>query len=63
MRLVNDKTQPELVGIETEIDDVNEVDKIVQALNKDLIDSGFDQYQYNTVKRGNKIFIERLNGV
>ena len=60
MKLVNDKSNPQLVGIVTEVDDVNSTDKIVQSLNKDLIDSGFDQYQYQTVRRGNGIYIEKI---
>lgn len=60
MKLVNDKNNPELVGIITEADDVSDTMKMVDILNQDLIDSGFDQYQYQTVRRGNKIFIERV---
>lgn len=59
MKLVNDASDPELVGIITELDDVSETMKIVNSLNRDLIDSGFDQYQYQTVQRGDKIYIEK----
>ena len=59
MKLVNDANNPELVGIITELDDVSETMKIVNSLNKDLMDSGFDQYQYQTVQRGDKIYIEK----
>lgn len=59
MKLVNDKNNPELVGIITEADDVSDTMKMVDVLNQDLIDSGFDQYQYQTVRRGNKVYIER----
>ena len=63
MKLVNDKNNPELVGIITEADDVSDTMKMVDVLNQDLIDSGFDQYQYQTVRRGNKIFIERVEAL
>lgn len=63
MKLVNDKNNPELVGIITEADDVSDTMKMVDILNQDLIDSGFDQYQYQTVRRGNKIFIERVEAL
>ena len=63
MKLVNDKNNPELVGIITEADDVSDTMKMVDVLNQDLIDSGFDQYQYQTVLRGNKIFIERVEAL
>ena len=59
MKLVNDANNPELVGIITEVDDIESTMRIVNNLNQDLIDSGFDQYQYQTVRRGNKIYIER----
>lgn len=59
MKLVNDASNPELVGIITELDDVSETMKIVDSLNRDLVDSGFDQYQYQTVQRGDKIYIEK----
>ena len=59
MKLVNDANNPELVGIITEVDDVESTIRIVNNLNQDLVDSGFDQYQYQTVRRGNKIYIER----
>ena len=58
MKLVNDKNDPELVGIITEIDDIESTKRIVDNLNQDLKDSGFDQYQFQTVLRGNKIYIE-----
>ena len=63
MKLVNDTNSPELVGIVTEIDDLQTTDEIVQSLNRDLVDSGFDNYQYETVRRGNKIYIERIEAL
>jgi hypothetical protein len=59
MKLVNNTKDPELMGIITEVDDVESTIRIVNSLNQDLLDSGFDQYQYQTVRRGNKIYIER----
>ena len=38
MKLVSDNTEPELIGIVTDTDDVKVIDEIVQSLNKDLID-------------------------
>lgn len=63
MKLVNDTNSPELVGIVTEVDDLQTTDNIVQSLNRDLVDSGFDNYQYETVRRGNKIYIERIEAL
>ena len=31
----------------------------VATLNQDLIDSGFDQYQYVAVKKGQRVYIEK----
>jgi len=59
MRLVQDKDNPDLVGIIESSDDILVVKRMVENLNKDLIDSGFDQYQYKSVRRGNKLYIER----
>lgn len=62
MKLINDTQDPQLVGIiETEAD-VVETRKIVDNLNRDLFDSGFDQYHYGTVQRGNKLYVERIEG-
>ena len=60
MKLINDTSNPELVGIITEADDYESTMKIVESLNQDLIDSGFDEYKYKTVKRVQNIYIERV---
>jgi len=59
MRLMKDKNNPGLIGIIESPDDVTNVKKMIDNLNQDLIDSGFEQYQYEYIRRGNKIFIER----
>jgi len=59
MRLMKDKDNPGLIGIIESADDVTNVKKMIDNLNQDLIDSGFEQYQYEYIRRGNKIFIER----
>lgn len=59
MKLVQDKDNPDLVGIIESSDDILVVKRMVENLNKDLIDSGFDKYQYRSVRRGNKIYVER----
>ena len=41
-------------------DELKSINDIVNILNKDLVDSGFDRYQYKTIKRGKKVFIERV---
>lgn len=59
MRLMKDKDNPGLIGIIESPDDVTDVKRMIDNLNQDLIDSGFEQYQYEYIRRGNKIFIER----
>lgn len=60
MKLINDTNNPTLLGIMQTESDLIEVDRMVNKMNEDLMDSGFDQYQYQTVRRGNKIFVEMI---
>ena len=60
MKLVNDKDNPGLIGIIDSPKDITELQTMVNNLNKDLIDSGFDKYQYEFIRRGNKAYIERV---
>lgn len=61
MKLINDKDDPDLLGLIEYEDEFVDIAKIVENLNKDLIDSGFDQYQYKAEKRNKKAYI-RLVG-
>ena len=63
MRLITDKDDPDLLGIIEEKEDFVHVAKIVENMNKDLIDSGFEKYQYKAEKRGQKAYIRRVWGV
>jgi hypothetical protein len=59
---INSKKEPTLLGKMENIEDLFKVSKMVDNMNQDLIDSGFDQYQYITVQRGKKLYIERKEG-
>lgn len=59
MELVNDKDDPDLLGYIESNDDFFRVNQMVKNMNKDLIDSGFDQYQYETVLQGKKVYIKK----
>jgi|TARA_Y100000389_G_scaffold204806_1_gene259796 hypothetical protein len=59
MRPIEDKDNPSLVGIIESPEDVTNVKKMIDNLNQDLIDSGFEKYQYEYIRQGDKIFIER----
>lgn len=60
MKLINDTNDPTLLGIMQTESDLVEVDRMVSKMNEDLIDSGFDQYQYQTIRRGNKVYVEMI---
>ena len=60
MKLINDGTDPELVAL---LDDKHELATIegwVDHLNKDLVDSGYEQYSYKTEVRGKKAYIRKV---
>jgi hypothetical protein len=59
MKLINDTANPQLLGIVETDQDIIDTQKMVNALNRDLVDSGFDKYQYQAVRRGNKLYIEQ----
>jgi len=60
MRLVTDKDDPELVGYIEEDEDFQHIAKIVENINQDLIDSGFEKYQYKVETEGPKAYIRRV---
>lgn len=59
MKCVNDKKEPTLVGLIENPEDVKWVNKVVENLNQDLRDSGFDQYNFSVKKEGEKLYIEK----
>ena len=60
MLLINDKDDPDLVGVIETKEDFVHISKIVENMNQDLIDSGFEKYQYKAEKRGKKAYIRRV---
>lgn len=60
MKLINDKNDPDLLGIIEYEEDFVDIAKIVENMNKDLIDSGFEKYQYKAEKTGKKAYIRRI---
>jgi hypothetical protein len=61
MILVNDKNNPDLIGILDSAEEFSMIKNQVQKMNKDLIDSGFEQYQYKAVKKGKRAYITLMN--
>ena len=57
---VNKEKEPQLIGMfKADDPELQSVVKMVENLNKDLMDSGFDRYQYQVVRRGIKTYIEQ----
>ena len=57
MILITDKNDPDLVGILDTPDEFSTIRLQVEKMNQDLVDSGFDKYQYKAEKRGMKAYI------
>ena len=55
MKCINDEKEPTLVGLIENPEDVKWVNKVVENLNQDLRDSGFDQYNFSVKKEGEKL--------
>ena len=60
MKLIEDKDNPGLLGIIESPEDIKNCKRMVNNLNQDLIDSGFDKYQFEFIRRGDKAYIERV---
>lgn len=60
MKLIQDKNDPDLLALIEKPKEFKEIQIMVQNMNKDLIDSGFEQYQYKAEKRGNKAYIRLI---
>jgi hypothetical protein len=62
MAYVNDKKDPELIfKIDefSEMAEVRAIERMVETMNQELIDSGFDQYQFRVEYDQNKAYIRR----
>ena len=60
MQLITDKNDPDLLGILDSAEEYSMIRSQVEKMNQDLIDSGFDRYQYKAEKRGQKAYIRRV---
>jgi len=57
MKLINDKNEPDLLALIEKPIEFQEIQLMVNNMNQDLRDSGFEKYQYKAEKRGNKAYI------
>ena len=60
MKIINDEKNPSLLGVLEPGDRVDEYEKWVSNLNQDLIESGYNQYEYKVVKKKDKLYIDRM---
>ena len=58
MKLVNNKKNPDLIGVECSDQDLQDISRFVKNLNQDLIDSGYEQYQAKALKKKDSIYIK-----
>ena len=56
-----DPKEPTLIGINSDQQELDMITSTVEKLNQDLIDSGFNQYQYTVAKKGEKVYIEQVS--
>ena len=57
MKLVNNPNNPTLLGTKATKKDLLEVARMVENLNRDLIDSGYEQYQARVEKSNDELYI------
>ena len=57
MKLVNNPSNPTLLGTKATKKDLLELARMVENLNRDLIDSGYEQYQARVEKSNDAIYI------
>ena len=56
----NSEKEPELVFVGQDEAELTKIARMVEKLNADLVDSGFDQYRYDLEVKGDKAYIKRL---
>ena len=60
MLLINDVNDPTLVGILETKQDFLDIKTMVNNMNQDLRDSGFERHQCKAIKKGKKAYIKPL---
>jgi len=60
MGYVNSDKEPELVFVGNDDQELNQIARMVEKLNADLVDSGFDQYKFDLEVKGEKAYIKRV---
>lgn len=60
MGYVNSEKEPTLVYIGEDAEELKKIARMVERLNADLIDSGFEQYKFELEVKGDKAYVKRL---
>ena len=60
MKLINDTNNPDLVAVLDQSEEINMIRGWVGHLNKDLVDSGNEQYQFKAELIGKKAYIRKV---
>lgn len=60
MGYVNSDKEPELVFVGNDDQELTMIARMVEKLNADLVDSGFEQYKFDLEVNGEKAYIKRV---
>lgn len=60
MGYVNSEKEPELVFVGNDDRELTAIARMVEKLNADLVDSGFEQYKFDLDLKGDKAYIKRV---
>lgn len=60
MGFINDEKEPELVYVGDNDKELEQIKRWVNNLNRDLVDSGFEQYKFDLEVDGPKAYVKRV---
>lgn len=60
MGYVNNEKEPTLVYVGDDTEELTKIARMVERLNADLIDSGFEQYKFELEVKGDKAYVKRI---
>lgn len=59
MGYVTDEKEPELIYVGNDVEELEKIKRWVSSMNHSLVDSGFDNYQYDLEVVGEKAYIKK----
>ena len=60
MGYVTSEKEPGLVYVGNDVSELDKIKRWVNNLNRDLVDSGFDQYKYDLEIVNDKAYVKRV---